>query len=298
MRRRWALVLGLLTGSLVGCLTGESARPITWLARLHPCQGPTGADVVRLDVALLECPVGDRYINEELWKVADEQVIDLERKAVLEDNGFRVGLVGGLLPEGLQDLLKSGRSCASMRRNQLHADHPTSVVLGPPVAECRFGIHQDRRVVPVVLREAECTLQIVPSLARDGSTRLHVTPQIHHGDTKPSLHPGPDHATIVMEEQRPSEDYRALGWDVTPAPNQYVVVGTRLDRRGTLGYQCFFRGDEPRPVQRLLVICPGRMAPALETEMALGLGEDDPAFRRSPPLAVQAAWTTARGCAP
>jgi hypothetical protein len=298
MRRRWALVLGLLTGSLVGCLTGESARPITWLDRFHSCQGPCGADVVRLDVALLECPVGDRYINEGLWKVADEQVIDLERKAVLEDNGFRVGLIGGLLPEGLQDLLKSERSCASMRRNQLHADNPTSVVLGSPVADCRFEIHQDRKVVPVVLKGAECTLQIVPSLARDGSTRLHFTPQIRHGDKKPSLHPGPDHATIVMEQQQPTEDYRVLSWDVTLAPNQYVVVGTRFDRRGTLGYQYFFRGDEPRPVQRLLVIFPGRMGQGLETEIASGLGEDEASFRRSPPLAVQASWTTARGSGP
>jgi hypothetical protein len=273
-------------------------RSTAWLDRLRSFQGPSGAEVVQLDVALLECPVGDRYINQELWTLIDEQVIALERKAILEDNGFRVGQVGGIPPAGLQALLASERNCPKPRRLQTHANTPTPVVLGPAVPSCRLEVHQDGKLVPVELKDAQCTLQVVPSLLEEGRTRLHFTPQIQHGAARLFPQPAEDRSGLVLKDQRPTEEYPAVGWDVTLAPGQYVVVGTRFDRPGTLGYQCFFRGDEPRPVQRLLVICAGRSAAGLEPETDPDSGNEDPSFSRSPPLALQASCTTARGSGP
>src|SRR5947199_266853 len=104
MGRRVAGVLALLAGALAACVAGQPERS---LSRLGPAGlgGPAGADVVQIDVALVERPPGDRYVNGELWQLADEQGVTLERKAVLEENGFRVGQVGGLPPAGLQALL-------------------------------------------------------------------------------------------------------------------------------------------------------------------------------------------------
>src|SRR5437870_10332225 len=111
MRPERALVWGLLAGLLAGCATGTPAPATSWLRRFQQLDIPTGPDVVNMEVVLLERPVGDSYLDHELWQTADEQVVPLERKAVLEENGFRVGQIGGQTPVGLQALLTSERSC-------------------------------------------------------------------------------------------------------------------------------------------------------------------------------------------
>src|SRR5262245_22923639 len=100
MRQQRALVFGLLLSWLVGCAVAEPARPTSWLSRRRPFQGPTGPDVVQMQVALLECPVGDRYLNDDLWALADEQQF-LSCKSLLEENGWRIGQIGGVTPAKL-----------------------------------------------------------------------------------------------------------------------------------------------------------------------------------------------------
>src|SRR5262249_31000495 len=115
MRHGQARLLGLLTALLAGCATGKVPHAVTWLDHLRPFQGPTGPDVVSMQVALIERPVGDPYLNHELWAGADEQAIPLERKVVLEDNGLRVGQIGGIAPAKLLALLTSEKSCINPR---------------------------------------------------------------------------------------------------------------------------------------------------------------------------------------
>jgi hypothetical protein len=85
---------------------------------------------------------------------------------------------------------------------------------------------------------------------------------------------------------QPDEAYPWLSWELTVAANEYVVVGTRLDRPGTLGHCCFLHGEGRPPVQRLLV---------LRTARAPGRPALDESLSRSPPLALQAGWNSARG---
>ncbi len=290
MRHRQGLVLGLLTVCLVGCTTSQPVRTTAWLSRLRQISsGPTGPDVVQMDVALVERPVGDRYLNQDFWAVADEQVVALERKAMLEDNGFRVGQVGGITPVELQDLLTSERSCANPRRIQLHAGKPTTLTLGPLAPRCSFQMTQEGRPVPVNLTQAQCTLEVVPTLTADGRTLLRFTPQIAHGDTALLPAPAPDRSGWVLREQRPTERYTALSWEVELAGNEYVVIGGRFDKPQTLGYECFIRTDETVACQRLLVIRTGRTGAPADDETSSG---------PSLSLASQASLTTARGTAP
>src|SRR5947208_2685557 len=95
MRQRQALVLGLLSALLLGCAHEKSVRPLAWLERWRPFRGPAATDMIQVELSLLERPPDDPFINHELWTLADEQVVSLERKAALDENGFRVGQVGG-----------------------------------------------------------------------------------------------------------------------------------------------------------------------------------------------------------
>jgi hypothetical protein len=89
-----------------------------------------------------------------------------------------------------------------------------------------------------------------------------------------------------------------LGWDVTVAPNEYVVLGARSDRPATLGHASFVRGGEAVPVQRLLVIRTTRPDKGLEPTATAEAPAELSLRSKAPPLALQASWTVARGDVP
>src|SRR5262249_52482771 len=165
MGQRQALVLGLLSGLLVGCANEGPVRAGAWLDRWRPFHGSAGVDVIELRVSLVERLPGDPFINQELWTLADEQIIPLERKAALEENGFRVGQIGGNTPAGLLTLLTSGRSNVNPRGLFVHAGQSTSTVLGPMSQTCSFSVRQDGQDASMHLANAQCAFDVVPTFS-------------------------------------------------------------------------------------------------------------------------------------
>src|SRR4051812_35123541 len=104
MRRWGACVLVLLCVCPGGCLSGDPVRPASWLGRQRAPHVTLGPDGALLDIVLIERPLGDAFVNDEIWRSTDLQVAGLEKKAVLDDNGFRVGQVIGMNPAELQKL--------------------------------------------------------------------------------------------------------------------------------------------------------------------------------------------------
>jgi hypothetical protein len=298
MRGRLALVLVLCGGVAGGCTPTEKVSSTSWLPGLSAFRGPVGPDVVRMEVALLERPLGDPYLNQDLWQFADERVVGPDRKAAVEEGGFRVGQVSGrLTPPGLLALLTSPRCCVNPRGVSVHAGHPTPLDLGPVLPVCRFQIDRDGQPAPAEFTEAQCRLMVVPSLADDGTLTLRFTPQVVHGSAEHVYRVSDDHSGLTMVSQRPTQEYPELSWEAVLPPDEYLVIGGRYDRPGTLGHECFVRPDEPAPVQRLLVIRAGPLEaePKLTAAALPGPDERGP---KSPPLALQAAWPTARGARP
>lgn len=289
MRQGRGLLFGVLAACLAGCLTGQSVQTTAFLDRFRTGDGPPAPDLIHMEVAILEVPPGDHYANQELWAQADDQVLPLDQKVLLEDNGFRVGQVGGMPPPGLQALLTSERSC-SARHIQLHANHSTPVPIGEVHSTCQFTLISDGRVTAVDLPEGQCQLVIVPTLASEGRTRLHFTPEVRSGKPSPSFRPMDDRSGWMLGEMKPTKQYPTLAWDVTLELNEYVIVGGRFDQPGTLGHVCFMPGEEPTPRQRLLAIRTGRPAVGVAAEREEASRSD-----KSPPIALQAAWPTARG---
>jgi hypothetical protein len=240
-----------------------------------------------MEVALLERRVGDPYLNEGLWRLADEGGLDFERKAVLEDNGFRVGQVGGVTDE-LLTLLTSERSCANPRLMALRAGGSKELVLGPVLASCRFRMPHDGDMENVTREQAQMAVAVVPTLTADGRISLHFTPLIHHGAQEPVPMLAPDRSGHILQWQQPTDRYTALSWDITVGANEYVVVGARSDRPQSLGYQAFVRAEETPPLQRLLVIRANRNAPAPPDEAG-----DPVSAKRAPSLAYQASYRPA-----
>jgi hypothetical protein len=120
---------------------------------------------------------------------------------------------------------------------------------------------------------------------------LRFTPRIRHGNAqiKPRVEKDPDGPLRwSMEAKEEVEDFPDLHWDCTIGPNEFIVLGTQPARPDTLGRSFFVPEGELATKQWLLVLRPSRVL--------IGLPFDE-SLARTPPLAMQAAWTTARGSA-
>ncbi len=287
------LLLALAAGVLAGCASQEPARPASWLQRFRPFQG--AADVVQMDVALVEVPAGDHFLNGELWAFVDEHAVPLKEKTRLEDNGLRVGQVADTPPDGLLQLLTEKRSCPSPRRVHLPAGKGGRPLdLGPVRQRCSFRLDRGAGAAGVELEQAQFSVFVEPGLAEGGGARLTFTPRVRHAGKGPAAwRPREDRSGWSLQTERPPESYDELSWAVTLAPNEYVVVGARYDRPGTLGHEAFVRTDEAAPVQRLLVIRAARPGAAPSLPPASGGNPSRP-----PPLALQAGWSSVRATAP
>ena len=96
--------------TLSGCLWTEQTERASFMKRLQ--NKTITPDHALIEVALIERPLGDDYINETIWERTDEILADSERRAALEANGLRVGQIVGTLPGGFQQLLLSKRCCS------------------------------------------------------------------------------------------------------------------------------------------------------------------------------------------
>ena len=294
--RRLALLLALGVTWVAGCAPGAAVRSTSWLPHRRPFQGPTGPDVVQMRIALLECPPGEsewRYLNGELWQLADESLIDLDRRDAMAESGFRVAKLGTQPPPALLALLTSKRNNPSPRDIAFRTGDPRPLAVGPTLAHCRYRSGRDGE--PVALDQADCQFVVTAAHGADGKTVLRVTPEVRHGDAKPAYRVDEKAGSLTAQPERPAEAYPQMGWEAELALNGYLVVGGSYGRTESLGHQFFVRPDEAPPVQRLLVIQMG--APQQEAPPAGPARGAGPAARPAP-LALQAALSAPRGTAP
>ena len=261
MRLPCVVFAALLILSTAGCTTDGRSRSTAWYTTLPGFRGPTGPDVVQVEWALIERPVGDRYLNEELWALANEQVVPLERKDMLENNGLRIAQIGGLLPAEFQELLRSERSNPNARRRLVRAGQSATLQLGPPRANFSVlapNTPRDKAVGPDpgadFFDNAQFNLVVSPALAADGQIRLAFKPEIQFGQPKVAIRPSEEGAGWSFEQRPSTRTYGELSWDITVSPNEFILVGGWFKRENSYGKECFIRVDEPKPVQRLLVI--------------------------------------------
>ena len=256
MRSRSLIWFALVSLLLQGCALKETKRYVGWIPGFRHFESIAGDDVVGAQVALIEAPVGDRALNGALWTLTDEEFLSLEALSVLDENGFRVGKVSSSPPSELLDLLTSKKSCPNPRRLQGRAGKPLApIVLGPERAEMTFHLSLDETGKDVTLSKAEVTFEIVPIIAKNGRTKLKITPQIRNGSERRQLwKPKDDRSGWMMQLTQPKKTYKELSWEVTLNPGQYLIIGGQFDRPGSLGHETFVRRDESPPVQRLLVI--------------------------------------------
>lgn len=246
----FAIGLSILSS---GCFSGVGSRSRSMLDRF-PLGGPSGPDAVMLEYALVERPFGNAAVNREVWKEIDEQLLSSDRRTLLNQNGIRVGSVGGMLPSQMQALVSNPKLLEERRVRGFYSGTPWSYSLNGPFAQAEFTVQTtpNKPATSQKFEQARFALNITPTIQPTGGITLTCTPEVEYHD--------PAHWTPLGAvgqgwlTEKPKQKYDDLAFEVTMGENDYLVLGTWHDRRGTLGHYSFVGNRGQDPVQRLLIV--------------------------------------------
>jgi hypothetical protein len=287
----WLVLLPSLL-FLSGCLWPEQTKHVSFLKRL---QSKTfSPDHALIEVALIERPLGDPYINEKIWERADE-LIDQESRGALDENGLRIGQLVGSLPGDLQQMLLSKQCNSNPHGLVFPAGKTVPIYLGTVLPHSSYDFVQGNSRKEVNLDQARYCLDVSAQFLNGGRTKLTFTPKVENGEPILPFRAVPERSTWEVSIEKACKKYSDLAWDVTLGPNQYFVVGARAERERTLGRTAFTEARGAESVQRLLVI---RNCRSVTSHEAHGnTVEDLVRADKMPPLALQATIPVSRATA-
>ncbi|MCI0703353.1 MAG: hypothetical protein L0241_19920 [Planctomycetia bacterium] len=248
---RWVIVCCAL--SAAGCLF-RSDRPAgtstaNALAPIQPTEG------VYVESVILERPVGDPFLDRDLWKDT-LPVGSPETLALFAENGLRVGVLAGSLPPRFQALLESetealnGRGMTfAMRKDEVL---PTS----GPSERCEFAVLTvlSEKRTKVSFTQARCGILVRPEALPDGRVKVWCEPQIQHGERQDWLRPSADVTGLVRHSEIPLARYPMVAFETQLGRTECLVIGWQADQRDTLGEALFAVEANGQPRQRVLVI--------------------------------------------
>jgi hypothetical protein len=277
-----------------GCLWTEQTEKASFLNRFRD-QAFT-PDHALIEVALLERPIGDDYINQDIWKSTDEILGDLERRKALEENGLRIGQLVGAPPDEFQQLLLSKRCCINPHALIFPAGKTTPIWLGQTTPVAFFDFVQGKSRKELTFDQARFGLDVDARFDKEGKTILTFTPKVEHGEQLFPFKAAPERSAWELQLDKAARRFPELRWEVTLGANQYVFVGGRIDRERTFGVKALTVLEGDLGVQRLLVIRNCRSVSAHEAHA--NTVAELVAADRTPPLALQATLPATRAKTP
>ena len=253
-----------LSGSLLGCsawkeiATDSFELPATQIS----------PDSVSLQITFLRVPVDTHQVNDELWKQVDEQFIPIEERLHLNQNGIRAGIVGNQLPELLNELLEAEQTdpldgldraltsemdvLAKNRLVNVREGRRTEIVSSSPRDELVMLYRtKDSKVRGKPFPEAQCILAVKPYPDGDGSVRLQVIPEVHHGEPRKQWVSG--RGTFQLLAGREREVYQELMAQVQLSPGQSLLMTCTPESTG-VGNAFFVESGRGDAQQKLLLV--------------------------------------------
>jgi hypothetical protein len=259
-----------------GCSSWPTAmRPSNaWLHSLRPTWPGAVGDGATVDLAIvredLEPP---GYLAGPLWQEADEQIIPLEQRILLTEQGLRVGLIPQSSSAALQKLLTDSQRCTARRLSTRGGEENTwSLTKRPEPFDILLASGTQQ------LSQAELSFKIRLRTMDDGRTRLRLEPAIQHGVASHQPRPKEDHSGWELDRKPPEIRLTDLALEFDLGPQDFLIIGGRDDQPGTFGYLAFV--DRAAGQQRVLVIR-SVQRPVLTTPLTLS---------GPVPLALQTLW--------
>jgi hypothetical protein len=217
----------------------------------------------KLDSAVVGRPLGDKLVDDGIWRVADEQVIPPETRAKLEANGLRVGLISGSLPG---EVLEAFHPPAPQREVEwVHVvipegDH-TPIVPGATSESVTILLNHAGRVEGRDFKDAQGRLNITAHQQGAWGISLRLVPEVVHGPIHRSIAPLANAGQFAQKEfmirDGQQEDVlRELAATIDVQPGQFLVLGCRSTQPRSLGSFLFTQAEpnSDRLIQSILIL--------------------------------------------
>jgi len=224
-------------------------------------------DSVGLEITFVRVPAGNSPMADELWERVDEQCLDAKSRMELNRNGFRAGLVGSQLPESLRRLLDEQKQqnqldrlvssetdvLAQNRQLQNRSGQRSEIVAGPPQPEmvALFKAEQQAKITGKTFRDAQCILATRCFPRSDGSVRLELIPEVHHGEPRKQWVAG--EGTFHLLSGREREVFAELKMQLTLQRGQTLVISSTPETKG-LGQNFFVEAGRGATQQKIFLV--------------------------------------------
>jgi hypothetical protein len=233
-------------------------------------------DASVLEVFIVRLPMGQAELNGALWNEIDEQHFPAALRQRLGRNGIRAGVVAGQMPPRLSQLLdpdaarpspdKSNEidfahfnldQPVSRTRHQLRPGRRNEIACGDMQDEMVLLLCDGNRVSGDTFYKAQgiLALQLFPK--PDGCVQVRMTPEIHHGASRPqyAVAHGPlAQGMFSMEFGRSKRSYPDLAMDATLAPGHMILLGCLPERPESVGSRLFTRTTDAKREQKLVIV--------------------------------------------
>lgn len=273
-----------------GCRLIDHGETVQSHSPLHPAR--SSPDSVALEIVWARFPVNDPQLCDTMWQDIDETRLSPTVRRELANNGFRVGVVGGTLPDALAKLLtpaeddiektdskktstdKSDKSDVEAKQNALLAE-PT---IRRRVLQLRRGrraeiqaseiystfpllVHQDRELGGHTYQDAQAMFSLRVDPQPDQTAIVDLTPEIHHGT--PRLRwTSEDDGVLRQAPLREREIFDQLRINTPLAPGEMIVMTCLPDSGSRLGHYFYEVNSADGPQQKLILVRLAQVPPS------------------------------------
>jgi hypothetical protein len=281
--RRIALVVPALV-AMVGCTPIKpQGKPILTPARMPPHS-------VGVEIFFVRSPVDDPRLNQQLWSEVDETPFPVESRRLWAQNGFRVGVVAGQIPDVLAELMEmkaTGPAEEPVKEpatpqdkkekeeadQDKRLDEAASLGTEPRVRVRQMNLRPGQRseVVassvydewPVLTCErgdvsgqtyyqAQGIFGMKIANQRDGRVQLELVPELFYGQSRQRW--VGEQGVLRLEAGRPKRAFTNLAIQGTLARGQILAVSCLPNRPGSIGNYFFNDKQQGKIEQKLLLI--------------------------------------------
>jgi len=261
------LLVGLFACQLCGCHLLETPK---WTLHEAVDESPLATprladDSVVIEVSFIRVPAEDQQQLHQVWNDVDETNIAASLRTKLKENGIRCGKLPSAIPASFEALLSGDKNITDPtaqagslnlnlglrnRRLQCTAGSENFVVLSDSVIDDLVVIYsEDQYTSAEKFQQAQCQFEFRTYPQVDGSVRLELVPQIHHGAAK-SQFKGHDGAWL-LKTQRDVEEYTDLLIDTSLLPGESLLLSCDELDHG-LGGHFFSKNDDQTEIQIML----------------------------------------------
>ena len=265
----WRLCLLLL---LMSCWSGCSlllTLPVPEDPQAFLKSVETAPESVTLEIFQVRFPATDHEMDEQLWQAVDEQRLDVDVRHELIRNGFRAGVLGGMMPDSLAKYLKLESEMPETKAARLITGQSADPTVTRRVLQLGRGKQATiqasrlRDTLNVMMNEAGGLrgqsyqqVQAVYSMRAEAvagqRVALRLTPELQHGELR-NRYAGSDQGIFLVTPSRERELYDDLELNVEMTAGELLIIGGLPDASGSLGH-AFHAENQRGPAELKLIL--------------------------------------------